>query len=205
MQSDSSLQPIGAPVNGIALYTARAVESLAVEAATRAARDANKGIQADGWACAVLIADAVLSIAASAVSRAMVYDAATAKAAEAFKAARIAHTGDQTVKGWPAFASARSTLHGGLLFSVYAPGMSKGDTAKLVKAAKTAAQRAAYDMAVEHGLIAANPQADKLGEAAQRAASREMAELRERAERAEAEAASLRDALASATEPAPQA
>jgi hypothetical protein len=191
MNASTTTNPVGSPVASIATYAASAVASLNVEAARAAVNEEAKGLRADAWACATLIADAVLNLPADALglsdpkaTRAALFDIAASTAAETFKAARAARTGDPKTSGWSAFGSARSTIKGALYFGEYAPGLSKGALGKAVAAAK-AAEAARHLQALEAaGLIAPKPRAE------------DAAMLATSLHAARAEAAELRDALA---------
>lgn len=181
---------IGAPYKGVATYIPAAVRSLAVEAARAAAMEENKGLTADAWACATLIADAVLAISESGTARSAVFDVAAAAAADEFKAARRAESGNADAKTWPAFASARSTLKNGLYFGAYEPGMSKSKVAAAVKKTKAAAAAAVTEMARQAGLL---PSAAATSDAAELATA--LAAARAESAAAADEVAALQDTI----------
>lgn len=146
---------MSASINVVSQFSQSAINSIALEAAVAAAREALKGETPNAWAAASQVANACNLLAASGSAKAAIFTIAAKQASDGFAAARIAAGALEADSKWQAFASAASVCRGALEYGIWVVDIAKSAAQKAVKASREAADSAAYAAAVAAGIVPA--------------------------------------------------
>lgn len=136
-------------------YSQSAINSIALEQAANAAKQALKGELPNAWGAASAIANACDALASSNSNKALIFGVASGQAAKAFAVERIQAGALEKESRWLAFGSACSVAKGALEFGVWFDGIGKSEAAKDIKESREARDSASYAMAVQAGIVPA--------------------------------------------------